>query len=118
MCVFCLEGQDPEFANIFLGDDWPYKGRVLVSNERMYAIPGYGPQVFPYVLIVSRRHFSSLAESDSSERESLFRVLSRLRMLRIFGPRPLCVFEHGGCGGSTQSCIDHFHLHVVDGSLN
>jgi diadenosine tetraphosphate (Ap4A) HIT family hydrolase len=118
MCVFCLEGRDPEFAKIFLGDDWPYAGRILASDEHMYAIPGYGPQVFPYVLIVSRRHFSSLSESDSCERESIFSVLAKLRALSVFGPNPLCVFEHGGCGGSSHACIDHFHLHVIDGSID
>jgi diadenosine tetraphosphate (Ap4A) HIT family hydrolase len=84
----------------------------------MYAVPGYSPQVFPYLLIISRRHFISLAHSNAAERESLFQVLRDLNAQSFFGSNGICVFEHGGCGNEPHSCIDHFHLHVVDRQLD
>src|ERR1017187_4660666 len=115
MCIFCLEAHNPLSAKAFLGDDWPYQGRVLSSNEYMYAVPGYGPQVFPYVLVISRRHFSSLSEADPPELTAIFDIICDLRRVGVIPAGPVCVFEHGGCSPvQTQSCIDHFHLHLID----
>src|SRR5947209_6139161 len=118
MCIFCLEARSPESANGFLGASWPYNGRVIVSNDFMYAVPGYGPQVFPYVLVISRRHFDSLARSTRPERIAIIDILEHLRTMPMFSTSRLCVFEHGGCTTDTHSCLEHFHLHVVDASID
>ena len=118
MCLFCLESSNPQAASFFLGEDWPYPDRVIAANEDMYAVPGFGPQVFPYVLLISRRHFSCLSDATPRERRSLFRILQGLRASSLFVGGSMCVFEHGGCKNRTQSCIDHFHLHIVDGTLD
>ena len=115
MCIFCLEANNPMLAKAFLGDSWPYESRVLFSNDHMYAVPGYGPEVFPYVLIISRRHFSSLSGASPLERAAIFDTIDGLRQIGVVSSGRVCVFEHGGCGPSqTQSCIDHFHLHLID----
>jgi diadenosine tetraphosphate (Ap4A) HIT family hydrolase len=110
-CVFCCESSEPRTANSFLGEDWPYEGRILSETERVFVIPGYGPQVYPYALIVTRRHFHSLAQATPQERREIIDCLSWL--LRSLSLPELFVFEHAGCR-NFDSCIDHFHLHVVD----
>lgn len=118
-CAFCLESARPEYANVFLGGDWPYSGRVIFSHHEAFAVPGYGPQVFPYALIIPRRHIRSLAETTPGEREAIFSCLSFLLSLGIFESHALSVFEHGGCGvGGGNGCLEHCHLHVVRETLN
>lgn len=119
MCEFCLEILHPEYINLILPRPWPYKGRVLLSNDEFIAVPGLGPQVFPYVLVISRRHFVSLTASSAAERAALFLILSQLLDIGLFPSRKLCLFEHGGCCSKAFSgCIDHFHLHVIDGKFD
>jgi hypothetical protein len=90
---------------------------VIYADDSVIAIPGLGPQVYPYVLVVTRRHFSGFADSTPSERQALLDALHALLSLGIYPSQSLCVFEHGGCGGMTIGCIDHCHMHVVDGAF-
>ncbi len=118
MCVFCLEARKPEAANGFLGEAWPYQGRILAANSQMFAVPGYGPQVYPYILLISRRHFGAFSDATSCERTALFDLLEELRHRRLLPNRPVRIFEHGGCLESTAACIDHFHWHVVSDNFD
>jgi diadenosine tetraphosphate (Ap4A) HIT family hydrolase len=117
-CPFCLEAQNPEYANALLGADWPFNGRLLHQNEGMFVVPGIGPQVYPYLLAISRRHFTSLASSSARERQNLFEILNVVLASAIFPSGAITVFEHGGCHEDTSSCISHFHLHLVDASFD
>jgi len=112
-CTFCLESKLPAIARGFLGQDWPYEDRILYDNEHVFAVPGVGPQVYPYALVVSRRHFRALAESSINERKGLFDALDFLISRNVFKERNVCVFEHGDCAPE-GSCMEHFHLHVID----
>lgn len=117
-CPFCLEVNDPSYALSFLGEEWPFPDRLLSHHEGAISVAGYGPQVFPYALVVPRRHIHSFAETTSSERESVFECLDSLIKSRVFPSDTLTVFEHGDCPGRLEhSCVDHCHLHVVDGCI-
>ena len=48
-------------------------------------------------------------------------ILSALRYVRalpLFASSAICVFEHGGCSDATNSCINHFHLHLINNNLD
>jgi len=114
-CPFCSELMDPSlFCRVQQG--WPFASRIVHLNRRAFVIPGIGPQVYPYLLVLTRRHKFSLASTTRDERHDLVASLDWLRQTGIYPSPTLTVFEHGGCGGNdSASCVDHAHLHVVDG---
>src|ERR1039457_1845058 len=114
MCVFCSELRAPSFIHCILQIPWPYPDRILFSMDSVVAIPGLGPLVYPYILLVTRRHISSISETSPEERTDLLRALRVLADSGLFPSGEISVFEHGGCGRGTSSCIDHCHLHLVD----
>jgi diadenosine tetraphosphate (Ap4A) HIT family hydrolase len=116
-CPFCLELETPAYALNFL-EHWPFADRILFTTDLATAIAGYGPQVRSYALIIPHRHLRSVAETSREERESLMDCLDALRSLESYPSGVLTVFEHGDCGSRQHhSCIEHCHLHVMDGSI-
>lgn len=115
MCPFCIELLQPQYGCALLRPDWPHPDRILATEPDAFAIAGYGPQVYPYALIVTNRHITSLAEATASERLSVLHCIDRLQMLSPFRGLAPAVFEHGGKGGSACSCLEHCHLHVISG---
>jgi diadenosine tetraphosphate (Ap4A) HIT family hydrolase len=99
--------------------DWPFPSRIVHLNRRAFVIPGVGPQVYPYFLVLTRRHTLALASATPDERRDLIAALDWLLHTGIYPSSSLTVFEHGGCGGAdSASCVDHAHLHVVDGKFD
>lgn len=117
-CPFCSELMDPSvFRSV--QRDWPFSSRIVHLNRRVYVIPGIGPQVYPYLLVLTRRHIVSLASATPEERRNIVAALDWLLQTGIYSSQRLTVFEHGGCGGNdSASCVDHAHLHVVDGQFD
>ena len=118
MCVFCEEIKNPIIVKQLLGESFPFDSRILYSDKYVLALAGYGPQVFPYVLVLTKRHINSFAKTDNTEKAHVLKCLDWLLEQNIFSSSKLCVFEHGGDSCTGCSSIDHFHLHVIDDSLN
>ena len=114
-CPFCRELANPRYGCVLLGEDWPFEDRILAQEAEAFAIAGYGPQVFPYALVLTNRHISCLGQSSDGERASLLGCLDSLLELSVFSSGRLSVFEHGGRGKNACSCLEHCHLHVIDG---
>lgn len=114
-CPFCLEVVEPRYGTVLLGEHFPFKDRVLFRSDKAWAIAGIAPQVYPYALIITKRHITSLAEASTEERRSILDALEGLRNLGVFPSKELTVFEHGGKVGNRCSCLEHCHLHVIDG---
>ena len=114
MCVICSELRAPQLFHRIARHPWPWESRVLFTTGNVVAIPGIGPLVYPYVLLVTQRHIDALAETKPDELEDIFRALAFLESSGVFPSGRLAVFEHGGCTRGSASCIDHFHLHVID----
>ncbi len=117
-CPFCLEAANPKTALKLLSNEWPYNDRLIYESELVFAVPGYSPQVYPYVLVLPQRHTSSMYNTNSLERQSLFKCLQFLIDLleRNMGQEiALYVFEHGGCtnGLSRYACLEHAHYHIM-----
>lgn len=119
LCPFCAEWKDPQYFKAYIGNTWTHEHRVLYRDSECFALPGYGPQVYPYALIVPSRHCTEmLGVLDITHRLSIFRVLDKLLMSELFPSNRLSIFEHGGCRGQVGSCIDHAHFHVLDSSVS
>jgi diadenosine tetraphosphate (Ap4A) HIT family hydrolase len=114
-CVFCNEAASPATALTFLDASWPFADRLIWSGTFGFGIPGYGPQVYPYVLFVTRRHHMSLATTSPAERREFIEFLNDVAR-KLMPSGEVEVFEHGGCGSDeTNGCLDHCHVHVIDG---
>ena len=112
-CVFCREAKDPASCREFLPNHWPYSHRTLWSDDHVFIVPGYGPQVFPYALVLTKRHLTAWSQLDETELASVTAGLTFLAGHEAFGGGgSVFLFEHAG-DRSMHSCIDHFHLHVL-----
>lgn len=115
-CFFCSEGKDFSYSRSIMGEDWPYMDRVVYSNDHVYAVAGYGPQIAPYVLVIPFRHMKSMADMNSNEIRDFERCLYTLNTRHTMG-RSICFFEHGGSSTDGSSSIDHCHIHVINGDI-
>jgi len=119
-CLFCAEERDPTSARTFLSPNWPYPDRILFSNPSAFLVPGYSPQVYPYALLLPRRHTISMAKTTPGERTGAFACLQSLLDLRVGGSDTLYIFEHGGCinPSGSNACLDHAHYHVIPSTVD
>lgn len=117
-CPFCNELADPSIYRQ-VQTTWTLASRIVYMNRRVFVVPGVGPQVYPYLLILTRRHTLALASATVDERTATIDALDWLLRTGIYESSVLTVFEHGGCGGHDDaSCVDHAHLHVIDGRFD
>ena len=115
-CVFCAEIERPCSIKSLISI--PYSDRIIYSDDYVLAFPGLGPQVFPYILVVTKRHIVSLTQADCNERIAVLNCLHYLSKSGLYADDCLTVFEHGGDLSVGCSSIEHCHLHVVASSLN
>ena len=104
MCVFCkiAQGQD--------------KARIVYEDDEVVAFHDVNPQAPTHVLVIPRKHISSL---DSAEPEDVM-LLGRLLLaahnvaatLGLSAPGYRVVINNGS--GAGQS-VFHLHLHVLGG---
>lgn len=110
-CTFCDELHSPDLIHTKV-TNWPYDDRFIFKNKFWTVMPGYSPQVYPYVLVLCNRHITSFFECTIEERFSFIDILFLLKSSPAFREEKINFFEHGGsvCG---YSCIEHCHLHVI-----
>lgn len=111
-CPFCLNGgidpAEPPF--------WAVESRILQKLDHCYICVGYGPQVSPYLLVAPYQHSISTVSNLVEVKFDIMRALSICLSSGLFKSGALTVFEHGGRSGS--SCLEHCHLHVIDGKYD
>lgn len=86
---------------------------VLYSNAHFICIPALGALVPGYVMLVSRRHVTSIINLSDIEVASLRQILRQFVTVSIYQDGYI-LFEHGTpneSGGG--ACIHHYHLHLV-----
>lgn len=115
-CPFCDEVLNPAMIKYYV-DDWPYGDRLIYSNASWIVVPGYSPQVYPYILIISKKHYISFFQCSVDEINLFYECLDYLLISKVFKRDELLYFEHGGnlCGGS---CIEHCHIHVIGAEVD
>ncbi len=102
-CLFCkiVEGEIPS-SPVYLDDV-------------CYAFADIHPQAPTHILLISRRHVASLAETDAEDAGLLGRLLAAAAKIArdkglVHGYR--VVINTGADGGQT---VGHLHLHILGG---
>ena len=103
-CLFCraIDGKIP--------------AKIVYEDERAVAIQDIHPQAPVHLLVLPRKHISSLGEADAADETLLGHLLlvaaqlARERGLDAKGYRT--VINNGAGGGQT---VFHLHVHVLAG---
>lgn len=118
-CPFCIgPTQVCSPRNDIAFEEGDVSQRLLEIQEFSYLAAGVGAFVYPYVLFVTKRHITGIDLASRQERTELFELLGRCLRSGLFASGSLSLFEHGGGGDDSCSCLDHCHIHVVDGRFD
>ncbi|MFQ5739550.1 MAG: histidine triad nucleotide-binding protein [Acidobacteriota bacterium] len=104
-CVFCA---------IIRGEA---KSEILCQNDRAVAFRDIHPQAPSHVLVVPRKHISSLREAEEQDRDLLGHLLLMARevsRVENIGDGFRIVINSGARAGQS---VDHIHLHVLGGRV-
>lgn len=118
-CSFCSEINYWEENNLFDAIIRPATGlktRIIYETQNWVLAPTLGCFIGGYVLVISKKHFSSIALCPSniySELEDL--IFSIKSFYKKEYKSSSIIFEHGGISKSERGgcCVEHAHLHIV-----
>jgi histidine triad (HIT) family protein len=103
-CLFCgiVEGKIPS--------------RKAYEDDRMLAFHDINPQAPTHVLVVPRKHVTSLLDLSQEDEPLVGAMVSRARELA----REMGVAERGfrlvfNCGDDAGYSVHHIHLHLLGG---
>jgi histidine triad (HIT) family protein len=103
-CLFCgiIEGKIPS--------------RKAYEDERMVAFHDINPQAPTHLLLVPRKHVTSLLELEAGDESLVGGLVSRGRDLA----REMGIAERGfrlvfNCGDDAGYSVHHIHLHLLGG---
>lgn len=88
---------------------------VVYEDEQVLAFHDINPQAPVHVLVIPKRHISSLAELDEGDEElagHLLAVASRVASALGVGEGFRVV---GNCGEAAGQSVFHLHVHVLGG---
>ena len=118
-CQFCAEIYNLNDGEIDLAQfikESLNTDRLLFSTDNFVVFPSLGAFVEGYVLVASKRHFTSIRTLPQAHFGELNGILSLLKQFtRAHYGKPAVLFEHGdvSAGPAKSSCIDHMHIHLV-----
>ena len=115
-CSFCLK---------FWVRDSPHKAwfdREIWGDESFAVVSGIGSPCPGYLLVLTRRHHSSLLSLPRMARGRLLEILNTVsELFTSVYAKPMLCFEHGSdARPQAGPCIDHAHMHLLpwEGSLS
>jgi diadenosine tetraphosphate (Ap4A) HIT family hydrolase len=87
--------------------------RIILGNDHALVIYDGFPISLGHMLIIPKRHFSSLFDATDQEQISLFRLLAEARELALNAHRP-DGFNVGINDGTTAGqTVMHLHIHLI-----
>jgi ATP adenylyltransferase len=112
-CCLCQEISSGEFPTEYR-HVYPIKSRVSRLGGDFVALPTVSPLMPGHVLVLPKRHVSSLADLPGSTWQTLLEsVRSTVTQLAERFLAPFYFFEHGARSVGASCGIDHAHLHVL-----
>jgi len=117
-CTFCDEIKD-EKKNLFfdtIGEKNGIESRILYQDKNWIVVPAIGSFIHGYLLIVSKKHFLSIANFPPELYLNFEELLNRIGNIleSQFGGYYIA-FEHGATTTEYKlsCCVDHMHLHII-----
>lgn len=89
--------------------------RTLWESDHWYLCPTIGPLAAGHVLLLTKKHRTSLLDSSEIEWHDFRRSIAEIvaKLTRLY-QQPVYAFEHGtNPASATGSCIEHAHLHLI-----
>lgn len=102
-CLFCkiIKGEIPSSA--------------VYENENVYAFRDINPQAPVHVLVVPKKHLSSLNDADQANDHELAECLRAVRMIaeqeKLSGGYRVV----SNCGPDACQSVPHLHFHILGG---
>jgi diadenosine tetraphosphate (Ap4A) HIT family hydrolase len=93
--------------------------RIVDESESFFVIPSVAPLVEGHLLIVPKRHITSLAQLPLAEKDELTTLTTNVcdRVRDLWSASVF--FEHGIGRGKAGGCgVQHAHMHVVPASTS
>ena len=100
------------FARILRGE---IPSKKVYENEWAFAFHDINPQAPVHVLVIPRRHITSLAEAEAGDEALLGHLLwvaAEIARMKGLANGYRTVISTGRDGGQT---VDHLHVHVLGG---
>lgn len=112
-CCLCEEIRSGEFPTQYRSA-YPIESRISCVSGEFVALPTLSPLNSGHILVLPKRHVSSLADLPESMWQTLLESLrSTVNQLAETFSAPFYFFEHGARIVGTSCGIDHAHLHVL-----
>ena len=102
-CLFCkiLKGEIPS-------------SRVF-ENEHVYAFRDINPQAPVHVLVVPKKHLSSLDDTDRADDAELAACLRAVRLIAAQENLAQGYRVVSNCGPDACQSVQHLHFHILGG---
>lgn len=113
-CCFCLEllgNSNTDFFRIYQGNP---STRFIAQTKSFVIIPTIGQLIEGYLLIVTKKHYTSMGHLTAIQLNELEEVKQKISIVlsKTYG-KPI-FFEHGSAFEGIGGCgVYHAHLHVV-----
>lgn len=120
LCTFCAEPAGlPVNENLLRSILQPrlkVNSRILFETTNWLVMPTIGPLRPGHLLMVSRRHYTSVGacpDLTNRELEGILEMVAQV-LFDVYG-LPVAAFEHGAVSYTKKGgcCVDHAHVHVL-----
>lgn len=122
-CSFCNEISKIDDNNLFkkIFKDEEIENRIILETDNFVVLPTIGAFVKGYLLIVTKKHYTSMAQISKEELNELNCVIKTCKnLISDKLDKKSILFEHGSIPACRASgaCVDHAHLHIVPSNIN
>ena len=103
-CLFCkiMKGEIPSDK--------------VFENDQVYAFRDINPQTPTHVLVIPKKHVSSLAEADRMNDSDLAECLRAIRLIAAQEKLTGGFRVVSNCGPDACQSVPHLHFHILGGT--
>ena len=102
-CLFCM----------IMNGDIP--STKVIENEYVYAFRDINPQAPSHILVIPRKHFSSLNDIDTASDRELAECLRAVRLIAEQEGLENGYRVVSNCGPDACQSVPHLHFHILGG---
>ena len=100
------------FCRIMKGD---IPSAKVYENEYVYAFRDINPQAPVHVLVIPKKHISSLSDIDSADDKTLAECLRAISLIAVQENLSDGYRVVSNCGPDACQSVPHLHFHIIGG---